>query len=191
MTLTGMRSGEASGAMPLEVEALIRSTVQSIRAKGGQVAGVIGFSQGTRVVAGLLKGAEIVARLKEEGGDVGELDWLDFSFALSVCGSYPPPLIPDSVSAALAASSIPLDQQKALVEAKISMPTYHVQGVSDEWAWAGKLLIENSYEVGEGQSVVMEAEMGHHYPVKAEETQKLKDWIMETYQKSDKGTEKR
>ncbi|KAF2676135.1 hypothetical protein K458DRAFT_322676 [Lentithecium fluviatile CBS 122367] len=174
-----------SSSMPPEVESLVRDTISTVRAKGGYVAGLIGFSQGTRVVAGLLKGAEIARKLKEAGADgVEELDWLTFTFALSVCGSYPPPLIPPSVAAALAASSIPEEEQKALVGAKIAIPTYHVQGNADEWAWAGKLLIENSYDVGEGRSVVMEAEMGHHYPSKTEESEKLRDWVLEVHWKA-------
>jgi hypothetical protein len=195
LTLNGMKQGEASGTMHPQVEDLIRTTVQSVQSRGGHVVGVIGFSQGTRVVAGLLKGSEIMKKLKEEGsggeGERGDLKWLDFAFALSVCGSYPPPLIPPSASAALASSSLSADQQKALVQSKINIPTYHVQGVSDEWAWAGKLLIEHSYEVGEDKSVVMEADMGHHYPAKPEESEKLKDWVLDMYQKSVKGAEKR
>jgi len=175
---------EASSAMQEPVETLVRSTIQSIKEKGGTVAGLIGFSQGTRIVAGLLKGAEIAARLRAEGNEAGELAWLDFAFALSVCGSFPPPLLPAAASAALAASSLPADAQEALLSAKIAIPTYHVQGVSDEWAWAGKLLIENTFDVGDGKSVVMEAEMGHHYPSVPEETAKLRDWIVDVYEQS-------
>jgi hypothetical protein len=46
--------GEGPSSMPVEVEDLVRTTVQNIKSKGGHVVGLIGFSQGTRVVAGLL-----------------------------------------------------------------------------------------------------------------------------------------
>ena len=183
-----MKSGEASPILPSAVESLIRTTIQSVTERGSRIAGIIGFSQGTRVVAGLLKGAEIAARLRNEEGvskDVLEgLDWLNFPFAVSVCGSYPPPLIPTRASEALAKSGVAAEAQTALVEAQIEIPTFHVQGLADEWAWAGKLLIEQSYEVQEGKSVVLEADMGHHYPAKPEESEQLFAWIMDVYRKS-------
>jgi hypothetical protein len=184
-----MKSGQASSVLPPAVEDLVRAKVEEVREKGGRVAGLIGFSQGTRVVAGLLKGAEIAAQLKALGGGSGndELEWLNFPMALSVCGSYPPPTIPASATKALEASSLSAKEQKALVDGKIAIPTYHVQGKGDEWSWAGKLLMEACYEFGEGKSKLLEADMGHHYPSKAEETEMVKDWVLAVWEKAKEG----
>lgn len=177
-----MKRGEASSTMPAEVESLVRGTVSRIRASGGSVVGLIGFSQGTRVVAGLLKGAEIRTALNGPAEVNEELDWLDFSFALSVCASYPPPLVPACASEALAKSALGLEEQTAVREGKIGIPTLHVQGAQDEWVGMGKLLIEGSYDVGdESKSRVLELDMGHHYPVQPEDTEKIKDWVFGVY----------
>lgn len=169
--------------MPPEVESVIREEVQKIQAEGSKVVGLIGFSQGTRVVAGLLKGAEIVNKVGGGGKKNNSTDWLSsIAFGISVCGSYPPPLIPASASALL--SELPPAERQAIEESKIEIPTLHAQGKQDEWAWAGKLLIDGVYEVEEGKSVVLELEMGHHYPVQAENSERIRDWAVDTYHDS-------
>ncbi|KAF1945731.1 hypothetical protein EJ02DRAFT_451143 [Clathrospora elynae] len=167
-----MRVGTSTSTMALEVEELVRQTVRRVRGEGGRVVGLIGFSQGTKVVAGLLQACEIRRAL---GGQVnGELDWLDFSLALSVCASYPPALLPPCITA--------VTQDEALLSRKIGIPTFHVQGKQDEWHWAGKRMIEKYYEVGkeegEGKSVLREWEMGHHYPVPLEESEEIGEWMV-------------
>ncbi|KAI4936903.1 uncharacterized protein J4E92_001628 [Alternaria infectoria] len=181
VTISDMKAGNSTTTMPSEVEDLVRSTVERITSSGGKVVGLIGFSQGTKVVAGLLKGCEIRRALAEKGNDVSRLAYLDFEFGLSVCGSYPPPLIPPSASAALDAAvssfRMSVEERKELVEGKISLPAFHVQGLQDEWNWAGQGLIDGWYEVGEGKSVVRHWEQGHLYPVQPEESQEIGEWI--------------
>jgi len=155
------------------------------------VVGLIGFSQGTRVVAGLLKAAEMRHALGEAADS--ELDWLDFDFGLSVCSSFPPPLVPPEIMEALAASNIPDAERTAIEEAKIKTPTLHVLGKQDEWRWAGTVLIEGSYvEAGDGnpgQTAVFEFATGHHYPVQAADTEKVKKWMMGTWERAQKARE--
>lgn len=170
--------------MAPEVEHLIRSTVLRVQAEGGKVVGLIGFSQGTKVVAGLLRGAQIRRALGKHADP--DLDWLDFHLALSVCGSYPPPLIPPSVTKKLASSGLSADEQNALLRSKITTPTFHIQGKQDEWLWAGRSLIEGHYEVA-GPSQVVEWDMGHHYPVPPEDSEKIRDWMVEQLQAIDGG----
>jgi hypothetical protein len=174
-----MMKGNSTDEMPVEVEDVVRSAVQRIRSEGGRVVGLIGFSQGTKVVAGLLKGNEIRRALQERGEDVSALDWLDFSFGLSVCGSYPPPLFPPSIASALSLSSLSSAEKAELHERKIRLPAFHVQGLQDQWLWAGQGLIDKWYEVGEGKSVVRGWEMGHYYPVKPEESGEVGAWMVD------------
>ena len=174
-----MKAGASTNAMPSEVEDLIRSTVQRIQSSGGTVVGLIGFSQGTKVVAGLLKGAEIARALKEKGAVEGEdLYWCCWKFGISVCGSYPPPLLPPSVISALSSfSSLEKAEQEALLHGKITTPTLHVQGNQYEWNLAGEALIKGFYETGEGKSVVKEWDMGHYYPTLPQESEEIAGWI--------------
>jgi hypothetical protein len=182
VTISDMKAGNSTNAMPAEIEDLVRTTVQRINSTGGKVVGLIGFSQGTKVVAGLLQGCQIRRALAEKGIDVSQLAHLDFEFGLSVCGSYPPPLIPPSASAALDAAvssfGMSVEERKELIEGKIRLPAFHVQGLQDEWNWAGQGLVDGWYEVGEGMSVVRHWEQGHLYPVKPEESQEIGEWML-------------
>ncbi|KAH7392121.1 citrinin biosynthesis oxidoreductase-like protein CtnB [Phaeosphaeria sp. MPI-PUGE-AT-0046c] len=166
VSLESMRSGTSTSLLPPEVEAQLRTRIQSVRGCGGRVIGLIGFSQGTKVVAGLLRASE----LRKELGLLEE-DWCDFEFGVSVCGSYPPPLVPGWVGQRLG-------EGKEVGEEKIATPTFHVQGKQDEWLWAGNALIENYYEVGEGKSERVEWDMGHHYPVAQEDNEKMAEWMI-------------
>ncbi|KAF2029316.1 hypothetical protein EK21DRAFT_68016 [Setomelanomma holmii] len=172
VTIEGMRKGEATSEMSTEVESLVRETVLRIRREGGKVIGLIGFSQGTKVVAGLLRASELRYSLPSTSPS-NPLDWLDFSLAISICGSYPPPLFPQSIT-----SLLPPDQKDALLKTKITTPTFHAQGLQDEWHWAGRGLIDQYYDIGEGKSEVAEWEMGHHYPVAPEESQRIGEWMV-------------
>jgi len=173
--------------MAEEVVALIVQEVGKVRALGGKVVGVLGFSQGTRVVAGLLRAAEIrreiIAERKIQGGD--DMDWLsDIEFGLSICGSYPPILLPGGF---LKSQDLKVESGEELVERgkkKIQLPCLHAQGRQDEWEWAGRLLIDGCYEVGEGKSLVLELEMGHFYPTKVEDNERIRDWALETYNRT-------
>lgn len=180
-----MKRGEASPVMHAQVENIIKDAISKVKSQGGKVAGLIGFSQGTRVVAGLLKGTEIARKLREGGAKgVEELDWVDFGFALSVCGSYPPPTIPPSVISVLSSSALSEEEQKALETSKIQIPTMHIQGQQDDWAWAGKLLIDGVYEGAEDKSIVLDLDIGHHYPVDADVNERIRDWILDAWKRS-------
>jgi hypothetical protein len=163
VNIEAMRTGSSTAFLAPEVEDLVKSTVLRIRAAGGSVVGLIGFSQGTKVVAGLLRASEIRKQVgKEEEG------WCDFGFGLSVCASYPPGLVPSSIAAMVAD---PWGE-------KIRLPAFHVQGRQDEWMWAGQGMIERHYEEGEGRTEVVVWDMGHHYPVEVEQSERMAEWMV-------------
>lgn len=181
VTIDSMRRGESTNAMAPEVEAIIVAAIKKVRSEGGKVVGLIGFSQGTKVVAGLMRTSQIRRELLRQGKDVNGVesaDLFDFDLALSVCASYPPPLLPPTLNKILAASGLSDLEQKHLIEQKVQMPVFHVQGSQDEWNWAGQSLIDKHYEVADGKSEVMEWDMGHHYPVPAEESEQIRDWML-------------
>jgi predicted esterase len=190
LSLDGMKDGSGMRVMPEEVEELVRSTIQRIRSQGGSVVGLIGFSQGTKIVAGLLRGCEIRRALASEEHRQAvwkETDWCDFSFALSVCGSYPPPLTPRQALHLITESELSKEEKFELETRKIQIPTLHVQGTEDEWKWTGKLLIEQCYEVTEGKSEVCEHEGGHHYPQKTETTEEIVEWVHNAWERAKEG----
>lgn len=175
VTIDVMKAGTSTSEMSKEVERLVRDAVQRVNSSGGRVVGLIGFSQGTKVVAGLLRGAQIRRQLGARGED-----WLgSFRFALSVCGSYPPPLVPSGVLKLPEMAGKSEEERERLRSEKITAPVLHVQGQQDEWKWASDGLIQGHYAVGEGMSVVEQWDMGHHYPQKPEESEKMKDWLVE------------
>ena len=93
--------------------------------------------------------------------------------------SPPPLLVPSVVSALNASEKVAEEEKKELLGKKIAIPTFHVQGNQDEFKWAGQLLIEQCYEVGEGESTVRELDIGHFYPVQQEDTDAIAKWLKE------------
>ncbi|KAH6633152.1 serine hydrolase FSH [Boeremia exigua] len=170
-----MCAGTSTPELSKEVEKLVREAVQRVTTGGGRVVGLVGFSQGTKVVAGLLRGAQI----RREVGARGE-DWLaSFHFALSVCSSYAPPLLPLGVLKLPEVQGLGEEEREALKKEKIAAPVLHVLGEQDEWRWAGEGLIKGHFEVADGKSKVEVWDMGHHYPQKPEESEQMKDWLVE------------
>jgi hypothetical protein len=169
-----MAKGTSTNALAPEIESLVRSIVLKIRSAGGRVVGLLGFSQGTKVVAGLLRASE----LRDKSS--AETAYLDFVFGISLCGSFAPPLFPRSVAGMLRAEG-----REGELKGKIQVPTFHVLGNQDQWKWAGKTLIEGCYKVGEGLSVVREWEQGHVHPVQKEDNEEIARWMVETMKKAD------
>ncbi|KAF3036332.1 hypothetical protein E8E12_006576 [Didymella heteroderae] len=183
VTIDIMKAGTSTGELSKEVERVVRDAVQRVNTSGGRVVGLVGFSQGAKVVAGLLRGAQIRRQLGARGED-----WLgSFHFALSVCGSYPPPLLPPSVLKVPELAGKSDEEKERLLSDKIAAPVLHVQGLQDEWKWASDGLISGHFEVGEGKSVVEQWDMGHHYPQKPEESERMKDWLVEQLRILDEG----
>ncbi|KAJ4361666.1 hypothetical protein N0V95_001650 [Ascochyta clinopodiicola] len=181
VTIASMKSGTSTSALSKEVERLVRDTVARITTNGGRVVGLIGFSQGTKVVAGLLRAAHV----RRQTGARGE-EWLDsFRFALCVCGSYPPPLVPGCVEKLPEFQARSEAEREALLAEKIDAPVLHVQGEQDEWKWAADGLIAGHFEVKEGGSVVEKWDMGHHYPQRPEESERIGEWLIEQLKKVD------
>ncbi|KAF2649337.1 hypothetical protein K491DRAFT_721743 [Lophiostoma macrostomum CBS 122681] len=184
-------------AMPLEVETLVRTTVEKVRAKGGRVVGTIGFSQGTRVAAGLLRGSEIRRTIEQSLSStpstahaetkalLQSTAWLDFHFGISVCGSYPPVLLPPSATELLRAHLQTTAEPEALeaevVEMqnqKIEAPTLHIAGLHDHFLWAGRLFVATCFVEGADKSRVHEFDMEHHYPTQPADSETMAEWTL-------------
>jgi len=183
VSIETMKEGTSTGELSKEVEKLVREAVQRVNSNGGRVVGLVGFSQGTKVVAGLLRGAQIRRQLGARGED-----WLgSFQFALSVCPSYAPPLVPQGVLKLPEFVGKSEEEKEGLLKDKIKLPVLHVLGEQDEWKWAGEGLIDGHFEVGDGMTAVETWQMGHHYPQKPEESVQIKDWLVEQLRVLDGG----
>ncbi|KAH8719204.1 citrinin biosynthesis oxidoreductase-like protein CtnB [Phaeosphaeriaceae sp. PMI808] len=167
LSTEAIRAGESTHTLAPEVEFLVRTTVERVQGKGSRVVGLVGFSQGTRIVSGLIRAAEVY---RSSPSLYASLSFTaDLAFGLLVCPSYPPPVFP---------SALPED---LVLDKKITSPMFHVLGLQDEWKWAGESLIEKFFEKGEGRSVVVEWEMGHYYPVNSEESEAIAKWMIRAF----------
>ncbi|KAF2817599.1 uncharacterized protein BDZ99DRAFT_565320 [Mytilinidion resinicola] len=155
-----------------EVVDVITKAVREVEANGGEVVGACGFSQGSRVVAGLLKAQEEVER---RGGDGPGGLRTRLRFGVSFMGSYPPPLLP----AELQRKSGDAD---AVGEERIKTPTLHVAGANDKWNFAGEKMVNECFDTSTAKSVIVQTE--HHMPISVEENEMVKEEIMKLWKGS-------
>ncbi|KAL9124043.1 MAG: hypothetical protein Q9217_006588 [Psora testacea] len=165
-------------------ESILEVVREGRRGKGeaegrGEIVGVLGFSQGARMSAGLLAD-------QEEGRADGEMP--RFGFGVLLCGSYPPYSLSNAGKSPLDWAG-KRDEHGTLLpprpEEVIHIPSVHVRGLLDPHLEKGRRLgryfagEEEEEEEGEEEwsgygygdrkgdgvtKVVLEFEMGHHLP---------------------------
>ncbi|KAF2502573.1 hypothetical protein BU16DRAFT_568751 [Lophium mytilinum] len=168
---TGSDKGTGiEGVMLPEVADVIMKAVREVEAKGGEVVGACGFSQGSRVVAGLLKAQEEVERRGKGGGEaVGGLK-TRLRFGVSFMGSYPPPLVPAELQTKKDGNA------DVVGEERIKTPTLHVVGENDKWNYVGKKMVDECFDASTAKIISVETE--HHMPISVEENEMVKEEIM-------------
>ena len=148
-----------------EVDKVIRKTIDD---KGGpkKFVGVMGFSQGCRVAAGLL------LRQREQTLQ-GEIDhtFPRFKFALFVGGGFPPIRFVD------------MSENEA-----IDVPTVHAWGKDDPQGPATRKLI---VECNALSPMELEFEGGHHMPMTMAESRKMASLVLDAYRETTEGGEER
>ena len=149
--------GQDEGLAQLKVRELLRD---SIRRDGGDFVGVLGFSQGARMVAGLLAD-------QEEGENEGMPDW---KFAVLLCGSYPPSSLSASRKAVGGTPKIvKRDEHGEIHEPGIAetirVPSVHMRGLQDIHLEKGRRLAGYFSDKME-----FEFDQGHHLPGAAGDT---------------------
>lgn len=141
-----------------EVTRLDRNLLKVMEENGGvkSFVGVMGFSQGARLVPGLLLRQKI-----EERDKLGGSVW-KFKFGVMVGGPYPPIALHEGVK----------EEDYELLK---SVPTVHAWGRSDHIIEGCKIL----KQVCDGDECFqMDFEGGHHMPLKDGEARDLCDLIM-------------
>lgn len=148
---------------------------------GAPVVGVLGFSQGTRIAAGLLH---------EQENTRGVAPSLSFGVFLN--GNYPP-LRQPSHSSTVIPTITEFTQRESLKEWNdthegiIHLPSVHVHGRQDYLLPRSRLLAQC---FDPNTATVFEFDNGHHLPVGEDDTQKIADEIVRIYraEKEKQGT---
>ena len=140
--------------MPDETRALIEEVVSE-----QEFVGVLGFSQGAKLAAGLLLEQQLEEKSGEaENGEVGRRSKFNFGV---LCMGVNPPL-----------TSLPL----GLVGAEIiTIPTLHLIGNEDPWRDAGKKLYNEHFD--HEQSKLFLFDVGHRLPTEEADTKRVVDEI--------------
>lgn len=127
--------------------------------RGAPFVGVMGFSQGARVAAGIL--------LRKQSG---ELKHQHLRFGVLLAGTYPPLCQPTHAGAC--------DQP-------IRIPTVHMHGSDDAYLAQGNTLLAKSCDPNTASLMVFEG--GHHLPTSPNDTRRLADMILRASEQSKQG----
>jgi predicted esterase len=135
---------------------------ETARLRGGQkrVVGVLGFSQGARLAAGLLLELQL-------GGKEGE----DFKFGVFLMGTAPP----------LTSNSLGDEEKKVL----ITTPSVHVVGVYDPYVNESEMLFNEHFDGRTARK--LEFQVGHRLPTIEADTKMIVDEILRLYRETGGG----
>ncbi|TVY30978.1 Esterase [Lachnellula hyalina] len=147
-----------AGPMPDESIQVIKKAIAE-RQNISDVVGIMGFSQGARTAAGLL----YEQQLRDKGGE-GEGLGVDFKFGVLCMGTSPP--LTDKLS------------ENEL----IAVPSIHVVGTSDPWAFSSRELYEGFFDKKTSKKI--ELDLGHRLPSVEEDTYKIVHEIRRLYRET-------
>lgn len=130
---------------------------------GGGVAGIMAFSQGTRVATGMMLDPELRRGIK---------------FAILICGTFPVLAIggDGSKSAAVATQG----------EQKLGVPSIHLHGSYDPWQAEGVRLKQTYYD--EKLVSTIRFSGGHQVPAGSKETEEVASWVRDKWKRRDELT---
>lgn len=149
---------QTRGALLPESKAAVEN---AMKGRESEFVGVMGFSQGARLGAGLLLEQQL--RQKENEGNRG-----GFKFGVFLMGTSPP----------LVSASYSKEEEDEIV----SIPSVHFVGTQDPYQSGGKDLFDNYFD--QSASSLTELEIGHRLPVVEEDTMKIVDGIKLLYRKT-------
>lgn len=148
---------------------------------GGEFVGVMAFSQGARVVTGLLL---YIEKMRREGR-LAKLGLPELKFAVINSATYPPLFLdseteswvtggklietsPNASETALSAGETWLPPNK---KAKVIIPTLHLHGSTDPWRPESEKMKVEFFT--ESESTIIEYTGGHQVPVREQDTSKI------------------
>lgn len=156
-----------------QVRERIEDALLKDNGRAGPFVGVIGFSQGARVAAGLLHEAQ---DRKGDGLKKG------LRFGVLINGSYPPLRQSSNRSTTLPQLSEHTQREwKDQHEGVIHIPSIHVHGSRDDALPLSKLLA-GCFDPS--TATELEYDNGHHLPVSDDDTKVIADHVLRVYNKS-------
>ncbi|KAI9738828.1 MAG: hypothetical protein M1834_008335 [Cirrosporium novae-zelandiae] len=129
---------------------------------GGPFVGVMGFSQGSRVAAGLL--------LQQQTRKASQLEKLQFGIFF---GATWPPIAAEKASFSRSDMTNEISDNQVQ---SIRIPTLHVQGLQDPWLAESRMLLANCCEPKSARLV--EFEGGHHLPLSTKDIKRVANMIL-------------
>ncbi|KAG5302308.1 esterase/lipase superfamily domain-containing protein [Histoplasma ohiense] len=182
--------------MPARTVELLEKTVrEQIERDGRGFVGVIGFSMGGRLAAGLLleQQERLLAQQRANGGNASGNGFADchlapaptgpsgggggegqsFKFGVFICATSPPITklhdLLDHDSTDGRGDKITLPQ--------IDIPTLHILGLNDPWIAPGELLATTHFN--QVKTTVRKLDMGHHLPTQQKDNMLLVEGILD------------
>ncbi|KLJ06897.1 hypothetical protein EMPG_17612 [Blastomyces silverae] len=161
------------------VELLERTMREQIERDGRGFVGVIGFSMGGRMAAGLLLEQQL--RLNagnadangDANGNESGVEGHEFKFGVFICATSPPITklhdLLDHENGDGKGDKIALPQ--------IDIPTLHILGNRDPWVDPGELLATTHFSPA--KRTVHRLDMGHHLPAQQKDNMQLVEGILD------------
>jgi predicted esterase len=147
-----------AGPIPKETVEIIRAAIKE-RQKKAEVVGVMGFSQGAKLAAGLL----MEQQLREKGRE-GEGLGAEFKFGVLFNSTTPP------------------YANELLENELIAVPSLHVVGKTDPWRKSSVGLYEEYFDKMTGKKI--ELDVGHRLPNLPDDTDKIVAEIRRLHQET-------
>jgi hypothetical protein len=171
--------------MPEMTRELVEKEVARLE-KDGTVVGVMGFSQGAKLAAGLLCSQQVLsASSSSASSEAGKAKpATDFKFGIFLNGTSPPlfsPLPPITTTSTTDQDSAPMPSTQPL----ISIPSLHIIGLDDPWKDSSRSLYSDYFDLK--TSELVELDCGHRLPTKDSDTKRIADGILRVSQKAGHG----
>ena len=161
---------KTKGRSDIEVRQLLQKTLEE---EGGPFVGVLGFSQGARLAAGILL----------EQQEKGQVEGREFRFAVCVNGTYPALILAAEPSSALRPIlDAELTEWDEIYNLHIHLPSVHVHGEQDPYVRSSRLLARC---FDPQTAKVFEFENGHHLPASTSDTEQVADEILKIYRRKE------
>lgn len=157
---------KTEGRNDIEVRQLLQKTLKE---EGGPFVGVLGFSQGARLAAGILL----------EQQERGQVEGQELRFAVCVNGTYPALILAEGPSPTLRPTlDAELAEWNEIHDLHINLPSVHVHGNQDPYLHGSRLLARC---FDSQTATVFEFENGHHLPTSVSDTERVAEEILRIF----------
>ena len=157
---------KTEGRRDIEVRNVLQKTLKE---EGEPFVGVLGFSQGARLAAGIML----------EQQEKGQVEGHNFRFAVCVNATYPALILAEeSSSTSRPTLDAELTEWDEIYDLRIHLPSVHVHGNQDPYV-RGSRLLARCFDPQTAK--VFEFDNGHHLPTSASDTEQVAEEILRIY----------